>query len=104
MKIVYNKLIRDRIPEVIAASGKKSVVKIIVGERLLLELNKKLVEELAEYQESGDVEELADVYEVIKGIMGNKGIHEDEFMKIVAKKAEKRGGFEKGLFLVEVND
>ena len=104
MKIVYNKLIRDRIPEIIAADGKKAVVEIIVGERLLGELKKKLVEELSEYQESGDVEELADIFEVIKGILQYKGVQEDEFMKIVAKKAEKRGRFEKGLFLVEVND
>lgn len=103
MKIVYNKLIRDRIPEIIAASGKKSVVEIIGGERLLQELNKKLVEELAEYQESGDIEELADIYEVIKGILAYKDVNEDKFMKIVAQKSEKRGGFEKGLLLVEVN-
>ena len=102
MKIEYNKLIRDRIPEIIEAEGKTAVVEIIVGDRLLVELNKKLVEELAEYQESGDVEELADIFEVIKGILQFKGVQEDEFMKIVGRKVEKRGGFEKGLFLVEV--
>ncbi len=102
MKTIYNKLIRDHIPEIIESDGKVARFEKIEGERLLRELNLKLEEELAEYKGSGAVEELADIYEVIKGILDYKGISELEFKEIVEKKATKRGSFKKGLFLIEV--
>ena len=56
----YNKLVRDRIPEIIAADGKRCTVETLSDEEYLLLLDHKLDEELAEYQESKSLEELAD--------------------------------------------
>ncbi|MDR7856651.1 nucleoside triphosphate pyrophosphohydrolase [Tissierella sp.] len=100
--IKYNKLIRDRIPEIIEASGKKAVVEKVEGEELLNLLNMKLFEELNEYKQSGEVEELADLVEVVQAILEYKGISLEEFNEIREKKNIKRGRFKEGLLLVEV--
>jgi len=67
----------------------------------LAELEKKLVEELNEYQESKDVEELADILEVIYRISELKGTNPDTLDEIRREKAEKRGKFDDNLFLVD---
>lgn len=100
--IKYNKLIRDRIPEIIEASGKKAVVKKVEGIELLELLNAKLQEELDEYNESGEVEELADLVEIVQAILDYKEVSIEEFHKIKNKKNESRGSFKEGLLLVEV--
>lgn len=100
--IKYNKLIRDRIPEIIEASGKKAVVEKVEGDELLDLLNKKLFEELKEYEESGEVEELADLVEVVQAILDYKEVSMEEFNKLREKKNATRGGFKKGLLLIEV--
>ncbi len=103
MKVIkYNKLIRDRIPEIIESSGKKAIVEKIKGEELLNLLNKKLFEELKEYEESGEVEELADLVEVVQAILDYKKISIEDFNRIREKKNESRGAFKEGLLLVEV--
>lgn len=103
MKIIkYNKLIRDRIPEIIEASGKKAVVEKVEGQELLNLLNKKLFEELKEYEESEEIEELADLVEVVEAILDYKNISIEEFNKIREKKNISRGKFKEGLLLVEV--
>ena len=65
--IRYNKLVRDRIPEIIEASGKRCEYSILSGDAYLHMLDEKLNEELAEYQDSKSMEELADLLEVIHG-------------------------------------
>lgn len=95
----YNKLIRDKIPEIIGKSGKKAIVKKVQGSQLLELLNKKLYEELDEYNESGEVEELADLVEVVQAILEHKGISIDEFNQIREKKNISRGRFKEGLLL-----
>ena len=100
--IKYNKLIRDKIPEIIESSGKKAIVKKIQDEELLNLLNKKLFEELKEYEESGEVEELADLVEVVQAILDYKNVSIEDFNKIRAKKNESRGAFKEGLLLIEV--
>lgn len=100
--IKYNKLIRDRIPEIIEASGKKAVVEKVEGEKLLDLLNKKLFEELKEYEESGEVEELADLVEVVQAILDYKEVSIEEFNKMREKKNVTRGAFKEGLLLIEV--
>ena len=62
---IYSKAIRDKIPEIIKESGKNCNVKKLDDSEFLVQLEKKLVEELAEYQESKNIEELADMLEVI---------------------------------------
>ena len=58
------KLVRDRIPEIIIADGKKPITRILDNDEYLRELDKKLNEEIAEYQADKSIEEMADVLEV----------------------------------------
>jgi len=97
----YNKVVRDKIPEIIAESGKKYNLKQLDDESFLAELEKKLIEEVNEYSESKDVEELADLLEVIYRISELRGVNSEEFDKIRKDKAEKRGKFASNLFLID---
>ncbi|RMW37347.1 MAG: phosphoribosyl-ATP pyrophosphohydrolase [Candidatus Nitrosopelagicus sp.] len=99
----YHKAIRDKIPEIIRVSGKNCNVKTLSDDEFLKELEKKLVEELNEYQESKDVEELADILEVIYRIAQLRGISKEKLEEIRINKVEKRGAFEKNLFLVDTS-
>lgn len=101
---IYNKLIRDKIPEIIEQDGNDCEIRVLNDHEYLAELNKKLQEELKEYYESGEVEELADLAEIIYAIAKHKGVDPQEFDSIRRKKAEKRGGFEKKLFLISVKE
>ncbi|MGI6066940.1 MAG: phosphoribosyl-ATP pyrophosphohydrolase [Bacillota bacterium] len=98
----YNKLIRDKIPEIIEQSGKKAVVEKLDDGRYLNMLNNKLSEELSEYLDGNNVEELADLVEVIYAILELKGVPLVEFEKIRKEKVEARGAFQKRLLLKEV--
>ena len=96
----HNKAIRDKIPEIIEKSGNKPNIKTLSDEEFLKELEKKLVEELNEYQENKDVEELADIMEVIYRISSLKGTNPEQLDEIRKGKSNDRGAFEKNLFLV----
>ena len=102
--IQYNKLVRDRIPEIIEASGKRCVCSTLSDEEYLAKLDEKLNEELAEYQESKSMEELADLLEVVRAVAVARGSSMEEVEAIRREKAAKRGGFEKKLLLTEVCD
>lgn len=101
-KIEYNKLVRDLIPDIIIASGKTCSTSILSDSDYILMLDAKLNEELAEYQESKSMEELADLLEVIRAVAAARGSSIEEVEKIRHEKAAKRGGFEKKLLLTEV--
>ena len=98
---VYNKAIRDKIPEIIKESGGNYNVKTLSDEEFLVELDKKLDEEIKEYHESKSVEELADIVEVIQKISKLRGTKLEDFEKIRLEKVKKRGGFDKNLFLID---
>ena len=68
MTKTYNKLVRDRIPEIIASDGKTCTVEVLSDSRCLQMLDAKLTEELEEYQESRSLEELADLLEVLRAV------------------------------------
>lgn len=102
MKKIYNKLIRDKIPEIIEADGGSCKTRVLKEDEYLTELDKKLSEELSEYLESGSIEELADLYEVIRSVAVARGYSTEELEKVRAEKAAQRGGFEKKLLLLEV--
>ena len=102
--ITYNKLVRDKIPEIIDASGKKCDTAVLADKDFLYMLDKKLGEEVKEYQESHEVEELADVLEVIYAIAETKGVSKKQLEDIRAAKAEKRGAFEKKILLKSVTE
>ena len=97
----YNKVVRDKIPEIIEESGKKFNLKQLDDESFLAEIEKKLSEEVNEYTESKDIEELADLLEVIYRISELRGVNSDELDKIRKNKAEKRGKFDSNLFLID---
>lgn len=102
MSIKYNKLIRDRIPEIIEVSGKSCVTEVLSDEEYLKMIDAKLDEELAEYHKDENLEELADLLEVIYAAAKARGYTLEELEKVRAEKAEKRGAFEKKLLLKEV--
>jgi len=96
----YNKAIRDKIPKIIEKSGHSSNVKTLSDEEFLLEIEKKLSEEVSEYQNDKNPEELADILEVIYRIANLRGITKEELEKICIKKSEERGAFEKNFYLI----
>ena len=98
----YNKLVRDRIPEIIEASGKRCVCSTLSDEEYLAKLDEKLNEELAEYQESKSMEELADLLEVMMAAAAARGHDFSEVEAIRREKAAKRGGFAKRIWLETV--
>ena len=100
----YDKLVRDLIPEIIEASGRQCVCATLSDEEYLAKLDEKLNEELAEYQESKSMEELADLLEVIRAVAVARGSSMEEVEAIRRDKAAKRGGFEKKILLTEVCD
>lgn len=97
----YNKLVRDKIIDIIEADGRIAKYRILDNNEYRLELNKKLQEEVKEYLEDNNPEELADIVEVIYGILNSMNISIEEFEKIRNKKASERGAFEKRIFLEE---
>ncbi len=104
MEITYNKLVRDRIPEIIKTSGKKCVVEILSDEDFLKMIDAKLDEELAEYHKDQNIEELADLLEVIRAAAIARGYSLEELESVRTEKAAKRGGFEKKILLKEVRE
>ncbi len=101
-KIVYDKLVRDNIPNIIEKAGKNCVVEKVEGEVYLNYLLKKLFEEAEELKEAKNIEELADVMEVVKSIRKALGVSKEELHELMEKKREKNGGFEEGIVLLEV--
>ena len=104
---IYNKLVRDRIPEIIEASGKTCVTENLSDEDYLRMVDAKLDEELAEYHKDQNIkdqniEELADLMEVIYAAAIARGYTLEELERVRAEKAEKRGGFAKKILLKEV--
>lgn len=100
--IEYDKLVRDKIPEIIELSGKKSIVEEMDNETYLAYLDKKLNEELAEYQADKSIGELADLLEVMYAVAVARGYSIEELEQVRKEKAEKRGGFAKKLLLKKV--
>lgn len=99
---VYNKLVRDKIPEIIQADGKTCKTRILLNEDYITVLEAKLNEEVAEYQENRNLEEMADILEVLQAICIARGHSLEELEAMRARKAKERGGFEKKIFLESV--
>ena len=96
----FNKLVRDRIPEIIEESGKIAQVRILPEEEYLLHLEKKLDEEVGEYHRDKTAEELADILEVIYALATANGVSQEELMQIYQKKHDARGGFSQKILLI----
>jgi predicted house-cleaning noncanonical NTP pyrophosphatase (MazG superfamily) len=105
---VHNKLVRDRIPEIIESTGKRFSTRTLNNEDYIKELKNKSREELEEYlnaeNDKDAIEELADLLEIIHALAECHGASFKEVEKVRQKKAEKRGGFKEKIFLIEVED
>ncbi|SQB91196.1 Uncharacterised protein [Clostridium paraputrificum] len=95
----YNKLVRDKIPEIIRADGKECEVKIAEGKEKYEFLEKKLMEEVNEFLEDKNLEELADVMEVLFGLANELGCSEEDLIRKREEKKGERGGFKDGVVL-----
>ena len=104
MTVNYNKLVRDRIPEIIENKGGKCVTEVLSDEAYLRMIDKKLDEELAEYHEDQNLEELADLIEVIYAAAKARGFTLEQLESVRAEKAAKRGAFDKKILLKEVTE
>ena len=105
MERVYNKLVRDKIPEIIKGKGEEPLTRILGDDEYKAELEKKLKEECAEVLGASGkdrVEELADVFEILKALAKLENSDIEEVSKIAEDKAEKRGAFEQKIFLEKV--
>ena len=97
-------MVRDKIPQIIESTGKTCRTEILEDETYLQLLDEKLGEELAEYQESKSLEELADLLEVMEAVVTARGYRWEQLMAVKADKKAARGGFEEKLLLLEVSE
>ncbi|PYZ92353.1 phosphoribosyl-ATP pyrophosphohydrolase [Salipaludibacillus keqinensis] len=104
----YNKLVRDRIPEIIEMNGQTFEYRRIKGEEFIKEAKKKLNEEMKEYLEAQNseqaIEELADLVELIYCLAERHGYSKTELEAIRREKSERRGAFHEGWFLETVGE
>ena len=107
-EITHNKLVRDRIPDIIRANGQECTTSILDDERFVAELMKKLVEESRELQDAETrekiIEELADVLEVQSVLLSALGIEQSDIETVRRRKAERNGGFADKIFLHTVTE
>ena len=96
----YNKLVRDKIPDIIKNQGETPLTRILPEDEYLQRLDAKLNEEVGEYQESKAIEELADILEVVFDISEARGCTTGDLMDVYREKHEKRGGFAKRILLI----
>ncbi len=96
---VYNKLVRDKIPEMIVNENRHPVTRVLDNDEYRVELNKKLQEEVKEYIEDNNVEELADIVEVVYGILDSMDVSLEEFESVRKAKVDKRGAFKDRIYL-----
>ncbi|OUB84797.1 phosphoribosyl-ATP pyrophosphohydrolase [Bacillus thuringiensis serovar medellin] len=104
----YNKLIRNKIPQIIKSNEKTPTTRILNEDEYIKELCKKTQEEISEYLEADTkahkLEELSDLLEIINALAEHEGTTLEEINNIRKKKAEERGGFSNRVFLIEVTD
>lgn len=101
---IHNKLVRDKIPEIIEKTGKVCHIHTLANDGYLAELDRKLNEECEEYQSDKSLEELADMLEVMYAIAEARGYSVEELERVRAEKAEKRGKFKNRIYLESVDD
>lgn len=95
----YDKLVRDRIPEIIESSGNKCEIEVVSDEIALEYLYKKLNEEVSELLEDKSLDEIVDVMEVLFAIGSKYGYSEEDVLNRRNEKKDARGGFEGNLIL-----
>lgn len=98
--MVYNKLVRDRIPEIIEKNGGKAQIRTLSEADYIHSLEMKLDEEVGEYHRDKTVEELADILEVVYALAEAQGCSKEMLTDVYQAKHDERGGFRKRLFLI----
>lgn len=96
---IYNKLVRDNIPEIIEKNGKTAHTSVLCNEDYISALKEKLIEEANEFIESEELIELADILEVVDALAKVKSSSLDEILELKRQKADKNGAFDKKIFL-----
>ncbi len=100
---VYNKLIRDRIPEIIRAQGRLPAYRVLKADEFRDALKLKLMEEAHELLKAEDpaavINEVCDVMEVLEAVCAEYGLNADDISETKINKKKDRGGFAKRLFL-----
>lgn len=104
MRYVYNKLVRDNIPDNINKKGKKCNYRILDDDEYIKELDRKLLEEANEFLEEHSIQELGDLIEVILAIMEVKNLSIKEVEEARNIKKCEKGGFEKKIYLIDVEE
>lgn len=102
--VEYDKLVRDRIPEIVRENDERPITHVADGETYADRLADKLAEEAAEFDESREVEELADVLEVVAAILAHEDWSREELEAVRREKRAKRGGFSEGVVLDRVEN
>ena len=103
MKLI-NKLVRDNIPDICKENGQMPETRILNDSEYSLELRRKLQEEVQEYLLSSDIEELADILEVIEALVEDHGSSLEELTRIKMIKKDKNGAFKHKIYLMSVED
>lgn len=98
----YNKLVRDKIPQIMKSSNKSFDIHIASNEEVLEFLHRKLDEEVAEFHQDKNLEELADIMEVLFALAKNLGYDEESLIDKRLEKREARGGFDENIVLEKV--
>jgi predicted house-cleaning noncanonical NTP pyrophosphatase (MazG superfamily) len=101
---IYNKLVRDKIPQIIASKGLKFSARELNDKEYFKELIKKLGEEVKEFEKDQTIEELADIKEVTIAIREAMNIHAGELEDMRRKKGNERGRFKDKIFLESVEE
>jgi predicted house-cleaning noncanonical NTP pyrophosphatase (MazG superfamily) len=104
MRTVYNKLVRDRIPELVRKQGKRCKTDTLTDAQYLVALYRKMEEELAEYRANPCIEELADLYEVVRAVAAARGYSMQDLEDARAEKERQRGAFGKRTFLLHIEE
>ena len=98
--MMYNKLVRDKIPDMIKEQGEVPHIRILPAEEYTHALEQKLDEETAEFHKEKNLQELADILEVVYALAEDLGSTKGELLRIYEQKHEKRGGFRERIFLI----
>ncbi len=99
---VYNRLVRDKIPEIMLKDHTLPVTRVMEQDEYIEELNKKLTKEVNKYLETNNIEEMVDVLEVIRAIIEAKDTTYEEIEDKRVKKAQKKGTFKEKIYLEKV--